>query len=125
MRNVLNDFIRVSLNVADLADKYKKSPYESEVGGLEVGYGCYAFSQVIRDGVQALVGLQMLNSSRAQQLEVRKSRMDDYEEFFEQVFGKDVDVGFFNEEERKRLHDAVKDTVAQIRSEVIGDADSD
>lgn len=116
MASTINKFCGLVLELADLADSERDTPFGKTLSN-SLGMGCATFSQKMRAGIQSVIDLLDLCSRREYSLSWRKNAMDSYNEFMLDVFGTEIDVDLLTEEERIRLSDAVRDVVKEILRE--------
>ena len=60
----INQIIKIMLDLADLADEKKETPF-----GDELGLGCYAFSNYVRKGIIEVINLRAKYYSATQRAE--------------------------------------------------------
>lgn len=99
-----NRVIHIFLDLANLADEKKETPFERDLG---FGYRC--FTSYVRRGVQDIIKLQDEYYSVCETRDRWKSELDDANDLLERVFGT-TEVTEFNDEEIAKI----KAVVAEI-----------
>lgn len=106
MRDPINRLIDIMLELANLSDEKKKSPFESDIG-----LGCRAFSGHIRTGTIKIIRIQDELVSTKADAEYYRESLIDWEKFSEEVFDRKDAVDFFTNDEKARMKEALKSIV--------------
>ena len=95
--NKIYRFIQICLQLADIADQKKETPFHDELS-----MGCMAFSGYMRQGVKELIDLKqdyyraLLRKSLAEQSE------KDARDFLQECFG-DSEIDSINDADKERI----------------------
>ena len=90
-------FIAECIQLADLADEKKETPFSDEV---RTGYA--AFSGILRQGVKEIIDLKQNLYAARERAEAARISEEDARNFLEECFG-DREIDSINEEDRKRI----------------------
>lgn len=95
----INKLVEIMLNLADLADEKKETPF-----GEELGLGCYAFSGYVRKGIIEVINLRAKYYSATQRAEQYKSDLRNNEELLAEIFGTmDISEYPLSDDEKGRI----------------------
>ena len=101
----INQIIKIMLDLADLADEKKETPF-----GDELGLGCYAFSNNVRKGVKEIIDLRSKYYSANQRAEQYKSDLTNTEELLAEIFGTmDITEYPLSDDEKGRIKAVVRE----------------
>ena len=101
----INKVIKIMLDLADLADEKKETPF-----GDELGLGCYAFSNYVRKGVKEIIDLRSKYYSANQRAEQYKSVLTNNEELLAEIFGTmDITEYPLSDDEKGRIKAVVRE----------------
>ena len=113
--NGINNLIKIMLNLANIADEEKETPFDKKIG---LGYR--AFTGYIRKGCKEIIELQSNYYSALESKEYAKMELETNEELLEKIFGrKDVDV--YNDDEIARFKALADEIQKEINVEVNAD----
>lgn len=90
-------FIAECIQLADLVDEKKETPFADEV---RTGYA--AFSGILRQGVKEIIDLKQNLYAARERAEAARISEEDARNFLEECFG-DREIDSINEEDRKRI----------------------
>ena len=101
----INQIIKIMLDLADLADEKKETPF-----GGELGLGCYTFSNYVRKGVKEIIDLRSKYYSANQRAEQYKSDLTNNEELLTEIFGTtDITEYPLSDDEKGRIKAVVRE----------------
>ena len=103
MVDYMNRTIQIMLDLANLADQKKETPFESDMG---LGYR--SFSGYIRKGVQEMITLQNEYYSVCESRDWANSSKESAEELLVKIFGT-KEVTEYNEEEIAKIKAVVSE----------------
>ncbi len=100
----VNKVIEILLNLANIADEKKETPFDKEMG---LGYR--AFTGYIREGVQGIIKLQSDYYTACEMRDRAKEDLENNEELLKRIFGT-TEVTEYNDKEIEKI----KAVVAEI-----------
>lgn len=101
----INQIIKIMLDLADLADEKKETPF-----GDELGLGCCTFSNYVRKGVKEIIDLRSKYYSANQRAEQYKSDLTDNKELLAEIFGTmDITEYSLSDDEKGRIKAAIRE----------------
>lgn len=95
--NKIYRFIQICLQLADIADQKKETPFHDELS-----MGCMAFSGYMRQGVKEIIDLKQDYFFTLSRMELAEESEKDARDFLQQCFG-DREIDSINEEDRNRI----------------------
>lgn len=108
----INRMIQILLNLANIADEKKETPFDREMG---LGYR--AFTSYVRQGVKSVIDLQGKVYSEQEKAEYAKISLEDNEECMIDLFGRKDAAEFFDDDEKKKIRELVKQFTAEAEKE--------
>lgn len=104
-RNVINDFLKISLNSADLVETF--DIINEFTDGL--GLGIRSYPSYIRDGVLEVIKLRQENTNLKDSLEYTAEELKE----FQQLIPID-DLGFFSDEQKERIRKFCEKIIREV-----------
>lgn len=115
-QNMVNRIIQILLQLADLADEKKESPFDKELG---LGYR--AFSSYVREGVIQIINLQDDYSRSKENEEYAKKLYEEDMKGLEKLFGRTDPFDFYTEDELARIKTVAEEITAENAKELMND----
>ena len=95
--NKIYRFIQICLQLADIADQKKETPFHDEIS-----MGCRAFSGYIRQGVKEIIDLKQDYFNILSRMEIAEQSEKDARDFLKDCFG-DSEIDSINDADKERI----------------------
>jgi len=104
-RNVINDFLKISLNSADLVETFDITNEFTD--GL--GLGIRSYPSCIRDGVLEVIKLRQENTNLKDSLEYTAEELKEFQELIPID-----DLDFFSDEQKERIRKFCEKIIREV-----------
>ena len=95
--NKIYRFIQICLQLADIADQKKETPFHDELS-----MGCMAFSGYMRQGVKEIIDLKQDYFFTMSRMEIAEQSEKDARDFLKDCFG-DSEIDSINDADKERI----------------------
>ena len=95
--NKIYRFVQICLQLADIADQKKETPFHDELS-----MGCTAFSGYMRQGVKEIIDLKQDYFFTLSRMELAKKSEKDARDFLKECFG-DSEIDSINDADKERI----------------------